>query len=119
MHRHETWLRALATLLHYCTRHVTPLICFNDYEWTGTEAEWNELKPLADRISPYIQRLQSSGQRCEQCGEALWCRQCYEVQARTIILPDDLMTEGETKHYLELLQHIGPRAPSLQHTSGC
>jgi hypothetical protein len=66
-------------------------------------------------ISPYVEHILPSGQRCEQCGDDLWCGR-NEAQARTITLPDDLMTEDETKCYLELLQHMRPTAPSLQHT---
>jgi hypothetical protein len=74
MHRHETRLRALATRLRCCAQHLTPLFCLHAYEWTSTEAEWKELEPLADRLSPYVKRIRPSDQHCEQCGEDLWCR---------------------------------------------
>lgn len=107
MHRYETRLRTVATRLRCCARHGTPLVCYVcTYQRTGTEAEWKELEPLVDRLSSYVERIRPSDRRCEQCGKHLWCRQCYEAQARTIILPDDLMTEDETKRYLELLQHM-------------
>ena len=61
---------------------------------------------MADRVSPSIDRIRTSDQRGAQCGDDLCCRQCDEAQARTIILPDDLMTADETKRYLELLQHM-------------
>ena len=111
MHRYETRLRAVATRLRCCARHGTPLVCYIcTYEWTGSDAEWQEFTPLADRVSPYIDRIRTSDQRCEPCGADLDCRQCYEAQARTILLPDDLMTEVETTRYLALLQHMQPRA---------
>ena len=107
MHRYETRLRTVATRLRCCARHGTPLVCYVcTYEWTGTDAEWQELEPVGRSCVPYIDRIRTSGQHCEQCGEDLWCPQCCEAQARTIILPDDLMTEDETTRYLELLQHM-------------
>jgi len=57
MHRYETRLRTVATRLRCGARHGIPLVghvC--TYEWTGTEDEWQELVPLADRVSPYIDR---------------------------------------------------------------
>jgi hypothetical protein len=110
MHRYETRLHAVATRLRCCARHGTPLICsVCTYECRGSEDECQELVPLADRVAPSIDRIRTSDQRRE-CGEGLLCPQCYEAQACTIIVPDDLMTEDETTRYLELLQHIQSRA---------
>jgi hypothetical protein len=100
-------LKRLAKQLGCCPTHGTPLYCaLCCYSWTGTEAEWQELEPLANRISSYLDQIQPSGRVCRTCQGDLWCRSCYESAARQSSVPDDLFTPEELSHYTQLLQHM-------------
>jgi hypothetical protein len=104
-------LKRLAVHLRCRPTHGTPLWCgLCDYKWTGTDGEFAELAPLAERLSPYFAHLPPSGQIC-RCGWRLWCRPCYETAAATIHVPDDLMTPEELTRYTELLQHMQRTTP--------
>jgi hypothetical protein len=100
----EAWARARGV----CSTHGVRLWCPHEYQWTGTEAEWQEVLPLMDRMMPYLARCQPSGQYCPLDGHALWCSPCHTDQLRGVALPDDLMTPAETTRYLELVALMRP-----------
>jgi hypothetical protein len=111
----EQRLARLAQALECYPVHGILFTCVSSYERTGTSEELQEVSALSDRLDPYLTHLQPTGLMCHNCGERLWCRQCYKPLTKHIVLPDDLMTEAETARYLELIalliersEHPGP-----------
>jgi hypothetical protein len=103
----KTCLKRLTVQMRCCPTHGTLLYCaLYRYTWTSTEAEWKELEPLAGRIALYLDQIQPSGQVCRDCRADLWCRECYESQARQIHVPDDLLSPEELARNTDLLQHM-------------
>jgi hypothetical protein len=97
-------LQTIARALNCCPQHGTRLQCVCDYTWTGTAAEFEELGPLTEKMSPYVDPIRPNG-RC-RCGGKTWCRLCYEAAAAKITVPDDLFTAQERERYHALLQGI-------------
>jgi hypothetical protein len=109
-------LRTLASRMGCCPTHLTRLICaVCDFHWTGTDAECDELEPLAERVSLYLGELPTNG-RC-RCGTATCCLDCYEATKRPTGAPDDVLSPQELARYHWLLGHLVPtdrRAPNPQ-----
>ena len=100
-------IRKIAERLQVCPIHGTPLRCGPcHFRWTGTDEEFWELWPLSARVEAWLERLTPSGLLCQRCGDALWCRPCYETQARAIPLPADLFTPAELTRYDKLMAHM-------------
>lgn len=98
-------LRTIAHKLNRCPRHGERLQCgLCDWTWTGTDAEFEELGPLADKVSPYLASIPANG-RC-RCGSNTWCNACYTEAAAKIEAPDDLFSPDELARYHQLLQHM-------------
>jgi hypothetical protein len=106
-------LKRVADALGVCPLHGVHLQCVCQWTWRGTDAEFEELMPLAECLGPYYNQILPSGYRC-RCGEKLWCETCYENAARQIVVPTDLFTPSEQARYFELLTHmelVSPRPP--------
>jgi hypothetical protein len=97
--------REVADTVGACPLHGSLLQCECQYTWRGTDAEFRELMPLAERLGPYFDQIPPSGRRC-QCGGQLWCRVCYEAAARQIVAPPDPFAAEERARYVELLAHL-------------
>jgi hypothetical protein len=68
----RTRLHKVAERMNVCPIHGTPLLCGPcHYTWTGTEEAFEELWPLSERVSPYVEHLAPSGRVCRTCGDAL------------------------------------------------
>jgi hypothetical protein len=101
-------LRTIASRMGCCAVHMTKLVrplCH--YRWAGTDAEFEELAPLAERVSQYVDEIPPHG-RC-RCGGDTFCRKCYEEAARQIEVPDDLLSPDELERYCELLGRMVPK----------
>jgi hypothetical protein len=111
-----TRLNKIAERMNVCPIHGAPLLCGPcHFEWRGTDEEFRELWPLSQRVSPYFKGLTPSGRVCRTCGTDLWCRPCYETQARQIPVPDDLFTPEELARYTKLLGHMRLKPPQVLH----
>jgi hypothetical protein len=101
-------LRTIARALNCCPRHGARLQCGPcDWTWTGADAQFEELRPLADRIGPYFEQIGSHG-TC-RCGSGRWCHACYAEAAANIEVPDNLFTAQERERYFELSGLMVPK----------
>ena len=112
----EKSLTSVAHRMGRCPVHGTLLWCAgHGYRWVGTDAEWEELMALLDRIELYHRQAPRSSQRCATCGDWLWCETCVVEAVGEPDIPDDLLTEQEEARYAELSQlmqpEAGPREP--------
>jgi hypothetical protein len=99
-------LRTIARRLNRCVRHGDLLQCGPcDWEWTGTDAEWEELIPLTECVEPYIALMPTQGV-CGGCGQTLWCTACHTEAAQQIQVPEGLMTHEEIERYHVLKDHM-------------
>jgi hypothetical protein len=95
-------LRTIARQLNCCPTHGERLQCGPcDWIWTGTDAEFEELGSLLDRVALYVDSIPPNG-RC-RCGSNTWCNACHKAAAATIEVPDDLFTPPELARYHELM----------------
>jgi hypothetical protein len=108
--RFDARLKRVADTVGACPVHGILLQCVCQYTWRGTDAEFWEIMPLADRVGRYFDHIRPPGRTC-LCGEKLWCRVCYESAARQVEVPEDVFTPDELARYVELLTRMECTSP--------
>ena len=92
-----------------CPVHLVPLWCTCEQEWTGTEAEWEEVCELMDRLDPRLDRVHPSRVPCPRCQEWLYCDACCQAQLDGADLPADRCDQAEDARYQHLMSLMQPK----------
>ena len=103
----------IAKALALCEQCMTPLACLYDSWWTGSEAEWEELEALLDRIHPSLTPILPSGQWCRRHAspEPLYCLACHPQASQ----PVWGITPAEVERYEDLAARFQVKPPDAAH----
>ena len=92
-----------------CPVHLVPLWCTCEQEWTGTEAEWEEVCELMDRLVRGWTRVHPSRVPCPRCQEWLYCDACGQAQLDGADRPADRCDQAEDARYQHLMSLMQPK----------